>query len=235
MLSLTDFYRIKESSQFWPSPQSPSHIPLHTISSSDNSNDYLTKAEKHKDKLRSYDKKNPFNRLMTYENKKIIDPYNIVGKEDDAIKELNILCKNAKIATIRDKQLDERKQMENLYKRLLKNYSIKLSENISDSEKNSIYEEKPDIRLEYSLLAIYLSVFSKVLIYLPHSNIRMAFSFFGRSCSVIGLFRFVFCCTFLYPKSISNSPMSIALNSLSSIIISFSQKHLLLSLLFSSI
>ena len=98
MLSLTDFYRIKESSQFWPSPQSPSHIPLHTISSSDNSNDYLTKAEKHKDKLRSYDKKNPFNRLMTYENKKIIDPYSIVGKEDDALKELNILCKHSKIA-----------------------------------------------------------------------------------------------------------------------------------------
>ena len=117
MLSLTDFYRIKESSQFWPSPQSPSHIPLHTISSSDNSNDYLTKAEKHKDKLRSYDKKNPFNRLMTYENKKIIDPYSIVGKEDDALKELNILCKHAKIASIRDKQLDERKMMENMYKK----------------------------------------------------------------------------------------------------------------------
>ena len=117
MLSLTDFYRIKESSQFWPSPQSPSHIPLHTISSSDNSNDYLTKAEKHKDKLRSYDKKNPFNRLMTYENKKIIDPYCIVGKEDDALKELNILCKHAKIASIRDKQLDERKMMENMYKK----------------------------------------------------------------------------------------------------------------------
>ena len=117
MLSLTDFYRIKESSQFWPSPQSPSHIPLNTISSSDNSNDYLTKAEKHKDKLRSYDKKNPFNRLMTYENKKIIDPYSIVGKEDDALKELNILCKHAKIASIRDKQLDERKMMENMYKK----------------------------------------------------------------------------------------------------------------------
>ena len=117
MLSLTDFYRIKESSQFWPSSQSPSHIPLHTISSSDNSNDYLTKAEKHKDKLRSYDKKNPFNRLMTYENKKIIDPYSIVGKEDDALKELNILCKHAKIASIRDKQLDERKMMENMYKK----------------------------------------------------------------------------------------------------------------------
>ena len=54
---------------------------------------------------------------MTYENKKIIDPYSIVGKEDDALKELNILCKHAKIASIRDKQLDERKMMENMYKK----------------------------------------------------------------------------------------------------------------------
>ena len=32
-------------------------------------------------------------------------------------------------------------KMENLYKRLLKNYSIKLSENISDSEKDTVYEK----------------------------------------------------------------------------------------------
>ena len=117
MLSLTDFYRIKESSLFWPGSPSQVHPPLNTISSSDNSNDLFTKAEKHKDKLRSYDKKNPYNRLMTYENKKNIDPYSIVGKEDDALKELNILCKHAKIASIRDKQLDERKMMENMYKK----------------------------------------------------------------------------------------------------------------------
>ena len=54
---------------------------------------------------------------MTYENKKNFDPYTIVGKEDDALKELNILCKHAKIATIRDKQMDEKKMMDNIYKR----------------------------------------------------------------------------------------------------------------------
>ena len=32
-------------------------------------------------------------------------------------------------------------KMENLYKRLLKNYSIKLSENISDNEKNTVYNK----------------------------------------------------------------------------------------------
>ena len=113
MLSLSDFYRIKESSLFNPT----SYTFLNTISSSGNSFDYLTKAENHKNRLRSYDKKNPYRPLLTYENKKSIDPYAILGKEDDAIKELNILCKNAKIATIRDKQLDERKYMDNIFKK----------------------------------------------------------------------------------------------------------------------
>ena len=112
MLSLTDFYRIKQSSLYWPN--SPT---LNTLSSLDTVNDYSTRAEKHKNKLRSYDKKYPYHPLLTFENKKIIDPYSVVGKEDDAIKELNILCKHAKIASIRDKQLDERKHMENMYKK----------------------------------------------------------------------------------------------------------------------
>ena len=118
MLSLTDFYRIKQSSLFNPSSQTPSHhLNLNTFCSSETSTDYFTRAEKHKNKLLSYDKKNHYHPIMTYENKKNFDPYTVVGKEDDALKELNILCKHAKIATIRDKQMDERKMMDNLYKR----------------------------------------------------------------------------------------------------------------------
>ena len=90
MLSLTDFYRIKESSLFWPGSPTQ-YSSLYTLSSSDNSKDYLTKAEKHKNRLRSFDKKNHFHPLMTYENKKVVDPYSIVSKEDDALKEINIL------------------------------------------------------------------------------------------------------------------------------------------------
>ena len=116
MLSLTDFYRIKESSLFWPGPKT-SIQNANTLISSDNSNDFLTKAENLKNRLRSYDNKNPYHPLLTFENKKNLDPYSVVGKDDDAIKELNVLCKYAKIATIRDKQLDERKYMENMYKK----------------------------------------------------------------------------------------------------------------------
>ena len=40
-------------------------------------------------------------------------------------------------------------KMENLYKRLLKNYSIKLSENITDNEKDSIYDKIFTVLEEY--------------------------------------------------------------------------------------
>ena len=87
MLSLTDFYRIRESTLFNPATQTPlQHTTLNILTTSESSNDYLTRAEKHKHKLRSFDKKYPFHRLMTYENKKNFDPYSIVNEEDDAYK-----------------------------------------------------------------------------------------------------------------------------------------------------
>ena len=120
-MSLNDFYRIRESALTMPSsPYSTIKSPsqLKTISSTETNNSFMEKALQHKNKILSYDRKNikQYNPLLTYENKKITDPYTIVDKNDDAIKDLNILCKYAKIATIRDKQLDERKMMEDLYK-----------------------------------------------------------------------------------------------------------------------
>ena len=120
-MSLNDFYRIRESALVMPPPYNShkkSPEPLRTITSTDTDNRFLQRALDHKNKIISYDRANKqYNPLLTYENKKITDPFNIVDPDDDAIKDLNILCKNAKIATIRDKQLDERKQMENMYKK----------------------------------------------------------------------------------------------------------------------
>ena len=116
-MSLNDFYRIKESA-YNKSRKSPE--PLRTITSTNSNNTSLQRALEHKNKIISYDKaKNikQYNPLLTYENKKITDPFTIVDQNDDAIKDLNILCKQAKVATIRDKQLDERKEMENMYKK----------------------------------------------------------------------------------------------------------------------
>ena len=120
IMSLNDFYRIRESALTMPTPYntSKSPTPLKTITSTDTTNSFMQRALEHKNKILSYDRNNikQYNPLLTYENKKITDPYTIVDKNDDAIKDLDILCKYAKIATIRDKQLDERKMMENLYK-----------------------------------------------------------------------------------------------------------------------
>ena len=123
IMSLNDFYRIREKALIMPSPYSSSRKSpeaLRTITSTDTDNKFLQRALEHKNKIISYDKANnikQYNPLLTYETKKISDPFAVVDPNDDAIKDLNILCKHAKIATIRDKQLDERKQMENLYKK----------------------------------------------------------------------------------------------------------------------
>ena len=100
----------------YTSRKSPEH--LRTIDHSSMNSSFFQQALEHKNKIISYDRSNKhYNPLLTYESKKITDPFTIVDKDDDAIKDLNILCKNAKIATIRDKQLDERKMMENMFKK----------------------------------------------------------------------------------------------------------------------
>ena len=121
-MSLNDFYRIRESALTMPPPYNSRKSPerLRTINISDVNGSFLQRALEHKNKIISYDRSNnikQYNPLLTYESKKITDPFTIVDKNDDAIKDLNILCKHAKIATIRDKQLDERKMMENMYKK----------------------------------------------------------------------------------------------------------------------
>ena len=122
-MSLNDFNRIRESALVMPPPYNQSRKspePLRTIISTGTENKFLQRALEHKNKIIEYDKANnikQYHPLMTYESKKITDPFTIVDPNDDALKDLNILCKHAKIATIRDKQLDERKEMENMYKK----------------------------------------------------------------------------------------------------------------------
>ena len=119
-MSLTDFYRIKENSIIptTSNRSSKSPAPLKTICPTCTTQSFLQSALQHKNKIIEYDKNNKqYNPLLTYESQKITDPYTVVKKDDDTVKELNILCKYAKIATIRDKQLDERKQMEDMYKK----------------------------------------------------------------------------------------------------------------------
>ena len=52
------------------------------------------------------------------EKLKIDDPYKVVGgKNNDVVKAFDHLCRKAKVATIWDRQMDERKIMEGMYTR----------------------------------------------------------------------------------------------------------------------
>ena len=120
IMSIRDFYRIKENSIIPSTISRNSKSPgvFKTICSTEPNQTFIERAIHHKNKILDYDRNNrQYNPLLTMESQKITDPYSIVGQDDDAIKELNILCKNAKINTIRDKQLDERKMMEDMYKK----------------------------------------------------------------------------------------------------------------------
>ena len=121
IMSLNDFYRIKENAILSPTSQL-TYLSKHNKSqrsntlNPDSNKNYLDKAANLKNKLIEYDKNNKhLNPLLTYE-KPITDPYSVVGPEDDSIKEINKMCRCAKIATIREKQLDERNLLENMYK-----------------------------------------------------------------------------------------------------------------------
>ena len=103
IMSLKDFYRIKENSIIPSSSSSVNRInrssfPTQTISSEDTTQDFMDRALQHKNKIIEYDKSNrQYNPLFTYENQKITDPFTVVNKDDDALKELNILWKNVKM------------------------------------------------------------------------------------------------------------------------------------------
>ena len=113
ILSLNDFSRIKETSK-----------PLSILTSSPSNlnspeNDtFFIKALHHKRKLISYDKrKKQYERFNTFDGRKTNDPYSKVGREDDAVQAMEKMCLHAKVYTVRDNQLKERKKLENEYKK----------------------------------------------------------------------------------------------------------------------
>ena len=59
---------------------------------------------------------NDFNSLSYDELRRKEDPYKIVGgKNNHIVKQFDQICRKAKVATIWDKQLEERKFMEGMY------------------------------------------------------------------------------------------------------------------------
>ena len=117
ILSMKDFNQIRLDSQFTPVIQS--HLNLQNSSSLDSEGIKNQRAIALKQRLIDYDKKYPRASLLEFEGeeaKKILAEQNKVSKDDDAVKAMEKMALYAKMATIRDRQLDERKVMEKVYK-----------------------------------------------------------------------------------------------------------------------
>ena len=112
ILTLNDFSRIKEKSK-------PLSIYTQTATNLIPDNEsFFVKALHHKNKIISYDKqKKQYERLNTYDGTKTNDPYKKVSRTDDAIQAMDKMCLNAKVYTVRDIQLKERKILEDIYKK----------------------------------------------------------------------------------------------------------------------
>ena len=104
--------RIKENSQ--PIPVTTvSTLPKITVDES-----RYQKALDHKNRLIDYDKKKKaYQQLHTYEGNKNDDPYSKVSRNDDAVQAMDKMCLYAKVATVRDRQRNERKLIEEIHKK----------------------------------------------------------------------------------------------------------------------
>ena len=112
ILSLQDFSRIKKSS-YTPS------LTTNTISKElINQENFTQKALEHKKKIMDYDrKKHEYNKILATEGTKIEEKYPGVEPDDEAIRAMDKICLYARISTVRDRQLKERKEMEKIYKK----------------------------------------------------------------------------------------------------------------------
>ena len=114
ILTLNDFSRIKENCK---------PLPVYT-STTENLPKYLgydetryKKALNHKNKIIEYDKmKKAYEHMHTFEGNNSNDPYSKVSRHDDALQAMDKMMLYAKVSTVRDMQLKERKKMEEAYK-----------------------------------------------------------------------------------------------------------------------
>ena len=118
ILSLKDFNRIK-SNFYFPSLTSDNNaISKSSLSPEIKNQIYLTKALEHKKRLLEYDRcKKEYNDNLAKELNKKIERYPGVADDDEAVRAMDKMCLYAKVSTIRDKQMKERKEMEDIFRK----------------------------------------------------------------------------------------------------------------------
>ena len=77
----------------------------------------INKAMNLKKRIINYDRRKKELNNMLSENKKNLERYPGVKDDDEAVRAMDKMCLYARISTIRDKQLKERKELENIFKK----------------------------------------------------------------------------------------------------------------------
>ena len=120
ILSFKEFERIKRNSQLNPEPEQ------RVIEENKNQENRLAKARAHRDKLKAYDKlhikttideseEEMYNRKK---NQQILErAQRMMETQDDAVKTMDKMVLYAQIATIRDRQREDVKQQEEIFKK----------------------------------------------------------------------------------------------------------------------
>jgi len=141
ILTLNDFTRIKENSKPFPVLTS-----IHTNFQNSPKNlqfdeTRYQKALYHKNKILDYDKKRKaYEQLHTIEGNKSNDPYSKISRHDDALQAMDKMCLYAKVSTVRDMQLKERKKMDEMYKQ--KEAKLDLMQEMERLKEMKKYEDK---------------------------------------------------------------------------------------------
>ena len=118
ILSLKDFNRIKSNSYFPSLTSDNNTISKSSLSPEIKNQIHLTKALEHKKKLLEYDRyKKEYNDNLARELNKKIERYPGVADGDEVVRAMDKMCLYAKVSTIRDRQLKERKEMEDIFRK----------------------------------------------------------------------------------------------------------------------
>ena len=141
ILSLKEFNRIKNNSYFPSLTSSNNQISKSCLSPEIKKEIDISKALEHKKRLLEYDRnKKEYNDNFAKENYRRVERYPGVSSDDPAVRIMDKMCLYAKTSTTRDKQLKERKEMENVYRK--KEEKIDLMVEIERLKKLKMQEDK---------------------------------------------------------------------------------------------